>query len=123
MREVTLLGNLVADPKEVKYKKKGEKEKKSMTFFTVAVNAGEESVFVKCRAFGMIAETISNYFKKGSRIFCQGFLSTKTIQDEESETYYDTYDIVINHFEFCEKSNSTKSKSKKKASDEEEDDE
>ena len=123
MREVTLLGNLVADPKEVKYKKKGEKEKKSMVFFTVAVNAGEESCFIKCRAFGAVADAIVSYFKKGSRIFCTGLLSTKTIQDEESDTYYDTYDIIVNHFEFCEKSNSIKSKLKKKASEEEEDDE
>ena len=67
MNYVSLLGRLTRDP-EVTYTQSG----KAFTRFSIAVSRGtsnrDEVDFINCVAWEKRAETISQYFKKGSRM-------------------------------------------------------
>ena len=78
LNKVTIAGNLTRDP-EQKFTPKGH----AVCQFSVAVNrrwkndAGdhqEEATFVGCEAWGKTSELITQYFRKGSPIYCEGRL-------------------------------------------------
>lgn len=81
MNDVTLLGNLTANP-EVRYiENKGRKI--AVANFTVAVNESfkrangewdKETTFVNCEAWDSGAETIGTHFAKGNLILLKGSL-------------------------------------------------
>ena len=99
MNYVSLLGRLTRDP-EVTYTQSG----KAFTRFSIAVSRGtsnrDEVDFINCIAWEKRAETISQYFKKGSRILVQGRISTGSYE-KNGETRYTT-DVVVNNFDFIE---------------------
>ena len=99
MNYVSLLGRLTRDP-EVTYTQSG----KAFTRFSIAVSRGasnrDEVDFINCVAWEKRAETISQYFKKGSRILVQGRISTGSYE-KNGETRYTT-DVVVNNFDFIE---------------------
>ena len=99
MNFVSLLGRLTRDP-EVTYTQSG----KAFTRFSIAVSRGtsnrDEVDFINCVAWEKRAETISQYFKKGSRILVQGRISTGSYE-KNGETRYTT-DVVVNNFDFIE---------------------
>ena len=99
MNYVSLLGRLTRDP-EVTYTQSG----KAFTRFSIAVSRGtsnrDEVDFINCVAWEKRAETIRQYFKKGSRILVQGRISTGSYE-KNGETRYTT-DVVVNNFDFIE---------------------
>lgn len=99
MNYVSLLGRLTRDV-EVTYTQSG----KAYARFSLAVSRGtsnrDEVDFINCIAWEKRAETISQYFKKGSRILVQGRITTGSYE-KNGETRYTT-DVVINNFDFIE---------------------
>ncbi len=99
MNYVSLLGRLTRDP-EVQYTGTG----KAYLRFSIAVqrdNNREEVDFINCVAWEKRAETIGQYFKKGSRILVTGKLSVSNYETKEGEKRTST-DVVLNSFEFID---------------------
>ena len=99
MNYVSLLGRLTRDV-EVTY----TQSSKAYARFSLAVSRGtsnrDEVDFINCIAWEKRAETISQYFKKGSRILVQGRITTGSYE-KNGETRYTT-DVVVNNFDFIE---------------------
>ena len=97
MNYVSLLGRLTRDV-EVTYTQSG----KAYARFSIAVSRGtsnrDEVDFINCIAWEKRAETISQYFKKGSRILVQGRITTGSYE-KNGETRYTT---DVNNFDFIE---------------------
>ncbi|CAM3240205.1 single-stranded DNA-binding protein [Streptobacillus felis] len=99
MNYVSLLGRLTRDP-EVQYTGTG----KAYLRFSIAVqreNNREEVDFINCVAWEKRAETIGQYFKKGSRILVTGRISVSNYETKDGEKRTST-DVVVNSFEFIE---------------------
>lgn len=79
----------------------------AVTRFSLAVrrnikdkNTGKyESDFVNCVAFGKQAETIAQYFQKGSQIAIVGHIQTGSYNAQDGSKRYTT-DVLIESFEF-----------------------
>ena len=55
--------------------------------------------FIRCKVFGKRAETIANYFSKGSEILVTGSIDTGSYTKEDGTKVYTT-DVLVNNFEF-----------------------
>lgn len=85
----------------------------SVLDFTLARNRmktkdGEDAGadFVRCTAWGKIAETINTYFRKGERIGVSGRLQTDNYEDKDGNKR-STTKIMVESIEFIEKKNSS----------------
>jgi single-strand DNA-binding protein len=85
-----LIGNLTKDT-EVRYTPQGT----AVVNFTLAVNrkykSGEETkedvAFIPCVAWGKTAELINQYCKKGSPLFVEGRLQTRSWEKDGQKQY------------------------------------
>lgn len=73
---------------------------------SVAVNKrrkGKEDItnWMRCKAFGNMAETISTYFSKGDRIYIEGELSVNNWESKSGEKHT-SVEIIVNSFEFID---------------------
>ena len=84
-----LMGNLTRDP-ELRYIPSGS----AVTSFTVAMNRvyklqtgekKEETSFVRVVVWGRMAETCGEYLKKGSPVFVEGRLQSRSWETEEGQ--------------------------------------
>lgn len=116
MNFVSLMGRLTADP-ELKTTQNGI----SYCRFTVAVNRyskdGEDTAdFISCVAWRSTAESICNYFLKGSKIALIGSIQTGSYTDKDGRKVYTT-DVNTDKAFFCESKkdgdNNTAAKSSK----------
>ena len=86
MNLVVVSGNLVADPE-----KQSGKTGTVYAQFTVAESrktpAGEKTNFFSCTCFGKTAEFLSEYGRKGGRVWVEGELSQDTWQDQEGKKH------------------------------------
>lgn len=102
---VSLLGRLVRDV-DVRYNDNGI----VIGQFTLAVdrpkrkgNEKAEADFIRCVAFGKLAETLGNYVSKGQRLFVDGAIHTGSYTSKKTgQTVYAT-DVYVNGFEFIDK--------------------
>lgn len=89
MTEITLIGNLTADP-ELRFTPSG----KAVADFTVAntprkfdKQRGEyvegESMFLRCSAWKQLAENVAGTLAKGSRVIVQGKLKARSFEDKD----------------------------------------
>lgn len=95
MNSVQLLGNLVRDP-DVRSTKTG----KTVTRFTVACSryytasdTGEQKEmtdFIPCVAWGTLAESCGNNLAKGTRVFVQGRITTRSYETQDGQKRYVT---------------------------------
>ena len=89
--------------------------------FTIACNRTfnkEKSDFINCVAFGKRAETIAQYFTKGSSINLEGRIQTGFYEKEGQKIY--TFEVVVENFEFPQgnkKENKTNNQVEKKLED------
>lgn len=69
--------------------------------FTLAVNRMKkgESDFPNCISFGKTAETIAQYFFKGSKIAIEGHIQTGSYAAKDGTKRYTT-DVIVDRFEF-----------------------
>ena len=99
MNYVSLLGRFTRDP-EVTWTQSG----KAYVRFSLAVQRDsnrDEADFINCVAWDKRAETIGQYFKKGSRILIQGRLNVSSYE-KNGENRYST-DVVVNGFNFIDR--------------------
>ena len=105
MNLVILKANLTRDP-EVRYLQTDT----AIAAFGVAVNrkwkddAGnqkEEVSFFDVEAWGKTAETVAQWFKKGSPILITGRLKQETWDDKQTGQKRSKVKIVLDRFEFC----------------------
>lgn len=99
MNNVVLSGRLT---KDVEYKKGASG--KQFSKFSLAVNRpfSKDSVdFINCVAFEKVAELLSKYCKKGSKILIEGRIQQETYEVEGVKRI--TYQIIVNSVEFLDK--------------------
>jgi single-strand DNA-binding protein len=97
-----LIGRMAADPELKK-----TPSDVSVTSFSIAVNRpknkdGEQAAdFINVVAWRGTAEFISKYFHKGSAIFIEGSLQTRTYEDKEGKKRT-IYEVLANTVDFME---------------------
>lgn len=74
----------------------------------ITKNGVKETEFVNCVAFNTQAETINQYFHKGSQISIIGRNKTSKYTDQNGIDKYST-DVVVESFEFVDKKSDTQS--------------
>lgn len=98
LNKAMLIGRLGQDP-ELKYTQSGI----AVVSFSVATglkwkdqegNWQEKTEWHNCKAWRGLAETISNYLKKGSKVYVEGRLETSNWEDENKKKHYKT-EIVV----------------------------
>ena len=107
MNIAILMGRLTRDP-ELKYTSGG----KANARFTLAVQrTKDEADFVNCVAWEKTAETIVEYFRKGSPILVQGSIRSGSYE-KDGKTIYTT-DIWVYKFDFFSSNNQNNNKENK----------
>lgn len=102
MNNVTLIGRLTKDAEERQVRTAGG-EQLTVSTFTLAVNRNvRETDFIRCTAFGRIAELICDCCHKGSKIGITGRIQTGSYKNREDQTVYTT-DVIVSGLDFCEK--------------------
>lgn len=98
MNHVIEFGRLTRQP-DLRHTSTG----KAICEFSIAVTGYSKDVshFFDCIAWGLTAEAVAKYFKKGQRILVEGQL----IQErwEKDGKNYSKIKILVNRFEFIEK--------------------
>lgn len=97
MNKVVLIGNLTKDVDLSFAAGSGT----AVGRFTVAVARVKkgESDFPNCISFGKTAETIAQYFFKGSKIAIEGHIQTGSYDAKDGTKRYTT-DVIVDRFEF-----------------------
>ena len=104
INKATILGNLTRDP-ELRSLPSGVK----VVSMSIATNrywkdqngAKQESVeYHNAVAFGKPAEIIAQYMKKGSSIYIEGRIQTRSWDGNDGQKRYRT-EIVVENFQFC----------------------
>ena len=103
MNIVALMGRLTADV-EVRQTPNGV----SVASFSLAVdrysNGERKADFINCVAWRETAENIARFFRKGSKIAVNGSIQTRQFQDKETGKNRVAFEVVVDRFHFCEKS-------------------
>ena len=104
INKVTLYGNLTRDP-ELKALPSGQ----NVTSFSVATNRTfkdkngqkvEQVEFHNLTAWGKQADLIAQYMKKGSAMFIEGRLSTRSWDDKKTGEKKSRTEIIVENFQF-----------------------
>jgi single-strand DNA-binding protein len=104
LNRVEIIGNVGRDP-EMRYTATG----RAVTNFSVAVNRTsnvegerrEETEWFRCSAWEKQAELISNYLRKGSKVYLEGRQSTRSWDGQDGQKHYST-DLVVNRVIFLD---------------------
>lgn len=105
MNKVVLIGRTTKSP-ELRY---APGTGTAVCRFTLVVNRPykkDETDFIKCVAFGKIAETIAQYVLKGRQVAITGSIRTGSYENNAGNKIYTT-DVVLDGFEFIGNSNSS----------------
>ena len=90
MNKIIIIGNLGSDP-EMRYTPKGA----PVTSFSLATNRRyttsegenrEETEWFRVSAWNRLAETCNNYLQKGSKVYVEGRLSSRTYVGNDGQT-------------------------------------
>lgn len=102
MNKVVLIGNITKDVDLSFAAGSGT----AVGRFTVAVARMKkgESDFPNCISFGKTAETIAQYFFKGSKIAIEGHIQTGSYDAKDGTKRYTT-DVIVDRFEFVGQAN------------------
>lgn len=101
LNKAQVIGNLGRDP-ETRYSPSGM----AITTFSVACGEKwrdkegelqEKTEWIRCVAFGKVAEIIEEYAGKGDLVFCEGKIQTRQWEDKDGETKYMT-EVVVHNF-------------------------
>jgi single-strand DNA-binding protein len=98
MNQLTIIGNLTADPEE-----RTTKSGKRIATFTVATNDRKDNpVYFNCAAWERVADPIMKYFHKGSKIAVTGRVSAHAYKGKDGEPKAEI-DVYVSTFEFCDR--------------------
>ena len=105
LNKVMLIGNLGRDP-EIKYSQQGL----AVVNFSIATSESwndkttgqkqEKTEWHRVCAFGKQAETLAKYLKKGSKVYVEGRLQTRSWEKDGQKQY--TTEILISSFQFLD---------------------
>lgn len=104
VNKVILLGNIGQQP-EVRNLQGGQR----VASFRLATSerykskdgeVNELTEWHSCTAWGQQAELVEKYIGKGSRIYLEGKLRTRSYQDKSGATRYAT-EVIVDRIEFC----------------------
>lgn len=99
MNNLMISGNLGKDP-ELKNLDSG----KTVCNFTVADNVKKDkTIWWSCVAWGKTAEAIAEYFQKGQKIICVGFVDEREWENKDGEARK-TMELNVQKFDFGGKS-------------------
>ena len=99
MNKVILSGRLTRDADVTEYGK--GKDKSSVARFSIAVRDGKDAKgnpqaqFIRCVAFGKLAELIEDFTEKGQVITVCGRLKNGSYEDEKDKIIRYTTDVVV----------------------------
>lgn len=82
MNEVFMLGNFCRDP-ELRRTKNGT----AVVNFDLAVPGKDRTDFIKCTAWGALAESVEKFVHKGDRVLVSGRLESSTYEKEGVKVY------------------------------------
>lgn len=103
MIKLILIGNVGRDP-ELRYTPNGQ----AVMSFSVATNyryktasgeQREETEWFSCSAFGKLAEVVNEHLHKGSQVYIEGRLKSRTYQTQGGETRFSN-DVTVNELQF-----------------------
>ena len=60
----------------------------------------EETEWVSCVAYGKTGDTISTYFGKGSEIYIEGKMKTRSWEDKNGGSKRYATEVIVNEFKF-----------------------
>lgn len=110
LNKVSVAGTLTRDP-EMRYTPKGTAIAKLgiaiNRTYTVEGEKKEEVVFVDIDAFGKQAELLSQYFKKGNRIYLDGRLKMDNWDDKQTHQKRSKLGVVLESFQFVDRKGDT----------------
>ncbi len=104
MNKVILIGRLTRDV-EMRYT---QNSSTAIANYTLAVNrpykqnGEQEADFLRCTAFGKMAELAEKYLAKGMRVAVEGRIQTGNYTNRDGQKVYTT-DIMVERQEFLEK--------------------
>lgn len=105
LNKVTLIGNLGADP-ELRYTEGNV----PVASFNIATNESykdqsgtlvERTEWHRIVVWRKLAEVLAEYLKKGSKVYLEGKLQTRTWEDKDGIKRYTT-EVVVNDFMFLD---------------------
>lgn len=99
MNKVALMGRLTRDVDT----RQGDTTVGKFSLAVPRKGNKNESDFINCAAFGKTAELIAQYFHKGSKIALIGHIQTGSYTKQDGTKVYTT-DVIVDEWEFCEKS-------------------
>ncbi len=100
MNKVILVGRITEDP-EVRYM--NNEDQTAYVNFSIAVTRDydrEKADFIRCKAFGRLAELIGEYVEKGRQLAVCGRWETGSYENRDGDTVYtnecrvDTMDLI-----------------------------
>lgn len=110
MNKVILMGRITRDA-EIRYTQ-GEKST-AIARFSLAVdrrfkkdNDEQNTDFIRCIAFGKIAEFLEKFGRKGTKFVVDGRIQTGSYNNKDGQKVYTT-DVVVENIEFAESKNSS----------------
>jgi len=95
--KVILIGNLGGDP-EMRFTPSG----KPVVNFSLAVNDGKDTEWVRVTAWNKTAELCNQYLEKGKSVCVEGRLQTHKWEDQDGQTKYRT-EVIANRVVFLGK--------------------
>jgi single-strand DNA-binding protein len=106
LNKVMLMGNLTRDP-ELRFTPKGTAVCKgalaiNRTWKSEDGEKKEEVTFVDFTAWGKVAETIGQYFKKGKPIYLEGRLNLEKWEDKQTGQPRQKLAVVMESFQFID---------------------
>lgn len=106
LNKVMLIGNLTRDP-ETRYTPKGTCVASfgiavNRTYFTEAKEKMQETTFLDITAWSGLAETVTNYLRKGACIYVEGRLQQQTWDDKETGQKRSKIIIVAENIQFLD---------------------
>lgn len=114
MNNVTLIGRLTKDAQVTTIKTKDSALQKAT--FTLAVDRNaDEADFIRCQAYGKIADIIDRYTEKGQRIGVTGHLKTDSYEHKDGYTVFIT-DVIVDRFDFADGAREEKKEPKERRS-------
>lgn len=119
VNKVILIGNMGADP-ELRHTQAGMAVTTVSLATSEQVNGEEKTEWHKVTMWDKTAENVAKYMKKGSKLYVEGRLQTRSYEDKEGVMKYMT-EVVASRVAFLDKQEATAGSKGKKQTRVEED--
>lgn len=109
MNHVAMSGRLTKDP-EVRVSQSGT----TVAKFSLAVTrpmAKDTTDFFNCTCFGKTAEAVEKYFRKGSKVIVEGYVTIDEYTDKNGNKARST-NVIVQNWEFAESKGEAKADTK-----------